>query len=157
MTDLPDKIPEWLEERILKIYSKNVYANYLGMKIVKLMPLEAIVSMKSRQNLMNMLGGLHGGAITSIADMVMGLACATVGKRIVTLGMNINFMYAANLNSTVFAFARIVHNGRRTLVVEFRILDSETNRLLSKGRGTFFVIGQVTREIENKETAQANA
>ena len=148
MAKLPDKIPDGLEEEILRIYEHNVYAKYLGMEIVKLMPLEALVSMKSRQNLMNMLGGLHGGAITSLADMVMGLACATVGKRIVTLGMSINFIYAADLNSTVLALARVIHNGRTTLIVEFRVVDSETHRLLAKGRGSFYAIG----EVENHES-----
>ncbi|MDL2281101.1 PaaI family thioesterase [Selenomonadales bacterium OttesenSCG-928-I06] len=146
MEELKKTMPNWLQEEVYRLYESNIYAQYLGMKIVNLKPSEAVVSMKARKNLMNMLGVLHGGAITSLTDMVMSLACATVGKRIVTLGMNINLIYAADLDSNVLALARVIHLGKTTLVVECRVVDSATHRLLAKGRGTFFITSDVKRQ-----------
>ncbi|MDR3288049.1 MAG: PaaI family thioesterase [Peptococcaceae bacterium] len=141
------EIEEWLQAEIFRIYEHNSYGKYLGMEIVKLTPSEVAVSMKARKNLMNIFGGLHGGAITSLADMVMGLACASIGKRIVTLGMNINFIYAANLDATVIAYAKITHRDHTTVIAEFSVFDQDTDHLLAKGRGTFFIIGSIETHI----------
>ncbi|MDR3271431.1 MAG: PaaI family thioesterase [Peptococcaceae bacterium] len=140
------ELEEWLQQEVLRIYEHNSYSEYLGMEILHIRPLEARVAMKASKELMNILGGLHGGALTSLADMVMGLACATAGKRIVTLGMNVNFIYAANLDAMVIGHGQVIHNGKKVLVVEFTVLDSESQRLLAQGRGTFFVIGQIQKD-----------
>jgi acyl-CoA thioesterase len=77
--------------------------------------------------------------------MAMGLACASLGKRVVTLDLNISFMRRVREGDTIKAFAKIIHKGKTTMVVSGSILD-ETGKLLAEARGTFFVTGDYTPE-----------
>jgi acyl-CoA thioesterase len=89
----------------------------------------------------NLYGAVHGGALASLADTAMGIACATVGKRVVTLEFNMNYIRSAIVQPAIEAIGVVIHNGSSTMVTECEILDQE-NALLAKARATFFIIGQ---------------
>ena len=79
--------------------------------------------------------------MASVADTVMGVACGSLGRRVVTLEINMNFIKAAESGTIVSAIGRVVHNGRNTLVVECEVL-AQDETLLLKARGTFYVVGK---------------
>ena len=70
----------------------------------------------------------------------MGVVCATLGKKTVTLDMNINYLYSATHGDTITAYAKAIHNGQHTIVIETEHRNA-AGRLLAKARGTFFVTG----------------
>lgn len=123
-------------------YRMNSYVRLLRMKLEHVEPGTAEVSMPiDPATHTNLYGVSHGGSLASVADTVMGVACASLGRRVVTLDLNMNFIKAAAADTEVRAVAKVVHNGRQTLVVECDVLGVES-RLLAKARGTFFVVGQ---------------
>lgn len=130
-----------LKEHLLEIYSHNHFVTLLQMQITDLGVNTAKLSMPVIQdkhtNLYNMA---HGGALASLADTAMGMACATTGKKVVTLDMNLNYIRGVECQEAITAVGTVIHNGSRTMVAETDILDS-MNRLLVKARGTFFVTG----------------
>ena len=142
MTDLP----VWLKEQLLKMYEHSSYANFLQVEIIELCAGETTFTMKVRHELTNLSGILHGGAVGSLIDMAMNLACFSLGKQATVLGFNTNFLRGAKEGEMVKASAKVLHNGKSTMVVESRVTDNE-GKLLAKARGTFFVIGQITPEI----------
>ena len=143
-----EKNAQWLEEDLVTIYDENPYIKLLDItighaqegKVELCMP---VVAGKHT----NLYNNAHGGALASLADSAMGIACATTGKKVVTLEMNMKFIKGASPQSTIRAIGKVIHNGKSTMVAESEIVDSQ-NQLLAKTRGTFFVIGMFK---ENQE------
>ncbi len=131
-----------LKEYIEKTYEINALVNLLDMKIKDIEMGKAILTMKiSAQKHTNLYKVVHGGALASLADTVMGVVCATVGKRVITLDMNMNYIKNIGPGETAIAVGRILHNGNKTMVVEAELFN-ESDNLLVKARATFFVTGR---------------
>jgi 1,4-dihydroxy-2-naphthoyl-CoA hydrolase len=137
---------EWLKNMLMTIYEENSYINLLDISIESLEEGRAELGMPvfagKHTNLYNIA---HGGALASLADTAMGVACATFGKKVVTLEMNMNFIKGAVPQAKLKAVGRVIHNGRSTMIAEGEIVDSQ-NELLLKARGTFFVTGMFTED-----------
>lgn len=133
---------EHLKEYLNGIYDSNPFVHMLDMKITALREGEAEISMPvDPSKHTNLYSSLHGGAAASLADTAMGIACATMGKRVVTIDLNINYIRNAAANEIVHASGKVIHSGRQTMVVEAEILDN-SGKLVAKSRGTFMVIGK---------------
>ena len=124
-----------------ELYESNPFVSLLQMKITQLETDMIELSMPITSNHTNLYDTVHGGALASLADTAMGMACSLTGKKVVTLEMNLNFVRAAGRRKSLHAIGRVLHNGRQTLVAEAEIFDNE-NKLVTKARGTFFVVGQ---------------
>jgi uncharacterized protein (TIGR00369 family) len=142
---MASELPSWLREQLFDLYQRSSYAQYLQMQIEELLEGETTISMHVRHELTNLRGTLHGGAVGSLMDMAMNLACFSMGRRVTVLGFNTNFLRGAKEGDTVKAIAKVLHSGRSTMVVESRIVDT-AGKLMAKARGTFFVKGQFTPE-----------
>jgi acyl-CoA thioesterase len=135
----------WLKDLLLLVHDRNYFARYLGMEIRRLCERYCVVTMLVTDKHVNMRGVVHGGALASLADMSMMLACATLGKRTVTLDLNINFVRRVREGTVISSFAQVIHKGKATMVARSTILDPDKS-LLAEARGTFFVIGDYTPE-----------
>ncbi len=135
------KTTEWLKENLVTIYDENPYINLLDISLTHVGEGKVELSMPVLAGKhTNLYKIAHGGAIASLADSAMGIACATTGKKVVTLEMNINFIKGAAAQAAIKAIGKVIHNGKNTMVAESEIIDSQ-NQLLAKARGTFFVTG----------------
>jgi uncharacterized protein (TIGR00369 family) len=134
-------VAPWLKELLLSIHDRNLFAKYLGMEIVDMHKGDSTVSMLITDKHTNIRGVSHGGALVSLADMAMMLSCATLGRRTVTLDLNISFVRRVSDGFTVRAHSRVIHSGKTTMVVEGKITDG-SRRLLAIARGTFFATGE---------------
>ncbi|MBP2629259.1 MAG: phenylacetic acid degradation-related protein [Firmicutes bacterium] len=135
---------KWLTEDLSTIYDQNSYMNLLGIRITKLDQGQSELSMPIVANKhTNLYHIAHGGALASLADAVMGIACATTGKQVVTIEMNINFIKSAVPCSEIKAMGKIIHYGKSTMIAEGEIFDSH-NTLIAKTRGTFFITGKIS-------------
>lgn len=132
---------EWLTKTMVELYGENSYVKLLDMKIERLDNGHAEISMPIiATKHTNLYQVAHGGALASLADTIMGVACATTGKKVVTLEMNINFIKSAVPQLAIRGTGKIIHNGKTTMVAEGRIVDGQDN-LIATARGTFFVTG----------------
>lgn len=133
---------EHFKKYLSRVYDHNSFVRLLEMSIVEMGEGEAVLTMPvDPAKHTNLYHALHGGALASLADTVMGVACATLGNRVVTIDMNINFIKSAGKGDTVCATAKVIHAGRQTMVVESEMRDGGGS-LLGKARGTFMVIGR---------------
>jgi len=132
---------EGLKDILMTVYDENPYVKLLDISIENLGEGRADLYMPvfagKHTNLYNIA---HGGALASLADTAMGVACATTGKKVVTLEMNMNFIKGAVPQTKIKAIGRVIHNGKSTMIAEGEIVDDQ-NELLLKARGTFFVTG----------------
>lgn len=120
--------------------TESAYFRNLGCEVRSLEPGVAEVALPLAPHLRNRAQKLHGGAIFSLVDIAMGLACSTTHgfeNRSVTLECKINYLRAVS-EGEVVCIARVLHGGRRTLVVEAEVLQGD--KLMAKAQGTFVAL-----------------
>ena len=126
MSEMPGR------DRMISAFSENI-----GLEPVRLGDGEAEVSLKMAEHLRNRGNVMHGGAIFSLMDVTMGLACSSAhgfDRQSVTLECKINYIRAV-AEGEVRCVAKVLHAGRRSLVVEADVLQGD--KLVAKGQGTF--------------------
>lgn len=133
----------WITQYMLNRYEENPYAQLLEIAPTKIDHGEVEMTMPviSAKNC-NFSGVVHGGAVASLADIVMGAACIACGKSVTTLDLNINYIKSGQPGSILTGYGKVIHHGRQTMVVEATICD-EAGKVLAVARGTFFVLGVI--------------
>ncbi|MBH3424095.1 PaaI family thioesterase [Pseudomonas gessardii] len=118
----------------------SAFSELLGCRLQRLDQGVAEVALSLEPHLRNRAGKLHGGAIFSLVDIAMGLACSSAhgfDQQSATIECKINYIRAVS-DGDVLCTARVIHPGRRTLVVEAEVYQGE--RLVAKAQGTFAVL-----------------
>ncbi|WP_449434827.1 PaaI family thioesterase [Pseudomonas putida] len=121
-------------------YIESAFSQLLGTRLQRLDTGVAEVALAVAEQLRNRGQKLHGGAIFSLVDIAMGLACSTshgFDRQSVTIECKINYLRAVG-DGEVLCTARVLHAGRRTLVVEADVVQGD--KLVAKAQGTFAVI-----------------
>ncbi len=115
--------------------------SWLGFDLVASGEGTATVRMLATEHMANHSGFVHGGLIGTLADAAMGRSVRTLKPRILralSFDLKLNFIAAARIGETLRATAKVLHSGRRTVVVDCRV-DGERGRLIATASGTFIV------------------
>jgi len=113
------------------------FTEHLGIKVVEANREHALVTLVKRPHLMNSLGGMHGGVLMTMLDLVMSWAVrGHYGEvaSVITVDMSIGFLKAGM--GDVKAEARVLHAGKSTAFCDCEARD-EDGALLAKAIGTF--------------------
>ncbi|MEP6779655.1 MAG: PaaI family thioesterase [Gemmatimonadaceae bacterium] len=90
----------------------------------------------------NLLGSIHGGAIATLLDTVMGCSVQSVlplGRTYTTLNIGVNYLRAITMaTGEVIAEGTVIHAGRSTALAQGRILDS-AGKIIASGETTCLV------------------
>ena len=119
---------------------ESAFFQLLGCRLHSLETGVAQVALGLEPELRNRGGKLHGGALFSLVDIAMGLACSSIhgfDQQSATIECKINYIRAVS-DGEVLCTARVIHPGRRTLVVEAEVMQGD--KLVSKAQGTFAVL-----------------
>ncbi|WP_338522208.1 PaaI family thioesterase [Pseudomonas batumici] len=120
--------------------TQSAFSEMLGCRLQRLETGVAEVALALEPHLRNRGNVMHGGAIFSLVDITMGLACSSAhgfDQRSVTIECKINYMRAV-AEGEVLCTATVIHPGRRTLVVEAEVRQGD--KLVAKAQGTFAVL-----------------
>lgn len=120
--------------------ASSAFARLLGLELLQVGGGEARVRLTLTDDLRNLHGKLHGGALFSLIDTAMGQASHSLGDggpSSVTLECKINYIRPVGEGS-VLCHAKVLHAGRRTQVVEAEVLQGD--KLIAKAQGTFACI-----------------
>lgn len=82
----------WLSNYLEEIYQTSILENFLQLQVVKFELGEIALSTKIAEKHSNFYGFVHGGTLASISDIAMGVSCITLGKRVVTIDMNVSYI-----------------------------------------------------------------
>ena len=126
---------------IREIFSHNMFVKTCHIVIDEVscgkaklhMPLEADIHVNPR-------GFAHGGALSTLANTAVGVACCTVGVHTVTLNITTDFIANLTAGHTAYAEAEVRHHGHKTIVLVTKIYDEERN-LLTNTLATMYVTG----------------
>ncbi len=91
------------------------------------------------EKVLNVYGTVHGGAISTLADVSMGYALfdhLREDERLTTVEMKINYVAAVS-SGTLTAEAKLISRTRNLAVLESRIECGD--RIVAKAIGTFYI------------------
>ena len=118
----------------------SAFSRLLGCRPLRVEGGVAEVLLPLTAELRNRAGKLHGGAIFSLVDIAMGLACSSAhgfAQKSVMVECKINYMRAID-DGEVLCHARVIHHGSRTLVLEAEVRQGEA--LVARAQGTFMLV-----------------
>ena len=114
------------------------FAVFVGLGGYDVVGDKVIVKLPLEQKHLNQLGLAHGGAIATLIDNSMGLACLVAAKRpLVTVEFKINFMRPAT-KGVLTATSKVDKIGEHLAFVQCEVTD-ESNTLVAKAFGTYMM------------------
>lgn len=121
----------------------------LGMKIIRIAPGEADLTMTIGPHMVNGHGICHGGFIFALADSAFAFACNSFNRRAVAQSNTITYLRPARLGDVLTARAVQTANAGRSGITDVTVTDQE-GRQIAAFRGLSRVIeGQL---VETSET-----
>ncbi|SEN03234.1 MULTISPECIES: PaaI family thioesterase [unclassified Candidatus Frackibacter] len=130
-----------LEEFILEDNMNTPYYDLLNIETVDLEEGLAKAKFVVKSELTNPYKSLHGGAIASLADMVMGVAIRTTNRKAVTVNFNIDYLAAGELLDTIIAEGEVIKNGKNLIFTEAQLYKERTKKIIARAKGTFMAQG----------------
>jgi uncharacterized protein (TIGR00369 family) len=103
-------------DAIVRRFNESPYYKLIGLVAASDVPGTARVTLPFDEKLTQLYGGVHGGALLSLADSAISVALATtfVGEeKTATIEIAMHFMAPAGRNDIV-AEAKVTHRGGRT-------------------------------------------
>lgn len=117
------------------------HSRWLALTLERVEPGEVDVAMDVQPHHLNLMGTLHGGMISTLADTATGLALRSVlepGTTFSTTQLNVTFLTAGR-EGRVLARGRVLKSGRRFGYAEADVVDAD-GRLLARATATFAVM-----------------
>jgi uncharacterized protein (TIGR00369 family) len=117
------------------------YNGWMGMRLERLEDGEADLELEVRPDHLNLLGALHGGVISGMADTATGVAMHAAldeGWTHVTTSLNLTFLSPGGLGDTIVARGRVVRRGARFGFAEADVERSD-GTLLARATATFLI------------------
>ena len=130
------------QEQLIKFFHENTVIDFMEVEVVPTPDGEARLELCADSRHANLYSMAHGGVLTTMADTAMGAKCLALNKRVVTISLTIEFMHAIMIGTRVMTDAQVLHDGRKTMVCECRIVDA-AGKLYAKASATFFVTGRL--------------
>ena len=115
---------------IVKQVRKEWFARKLGLRLIKLEPGHAIVEMERQEELTNLFGMTHGGAIFSLIDEAFEVSCNSHGTVAVALSVTVTYHRPPDPRSTLRAESVEIHRSSKTATYDIKVTD-EHNALIA--------------------------
>lgn len=106
----------------------------LGMRIERVAPGEAVISMTVRKEMTNGHGICHGGFIFTLADSTFAFACNTYDQRTVAQQCAVTFIESAHEGDVLSAHALERTRSGRSGIYDVTVRDG-TNKIIAEFRG----------------------
>jgi len=129
--------PERLQQ-IREKFETNHFPRSLGIELDLIEHGRARLSLDVQKRHLQLAGIMHGGAIATLIDTAVAFAIVGASEpdaRFTTIEMKVNYLSPVR-EGRVVADARLIRDGRRIVVAECDLLDSE-GQLAAKGLLTY--------------------
>jgi acyl-CoA thioesterase len=106
------------------MWAEDAASQGLGLRLARIAPGEATMTMVVEPRMANGHGNCHGGFLFALADSAFAFACNSFGRRTVGQACSITYLRPGRVGGTVTATARQVAQAGRSGVYEVRITDA---------------------------------
>lgn len=121
---------ECIKKSLIKQVEKEPFARKFDLELIDLQEGYAKVGMKFTEDMENIFGMAHGGALFALIDEAFELASNSHGTMAVALNMNINYMSSPAKGAHLTAEARELNKTNKTATYDIRVNDGE-NQLIA--------------------------
>jgi len=134
----PGSKPEALLARLM---ARDAFARHLGLELVEAGEGTASVAMRVRPEHINFWDSCHGGAIFSLADTALGLACNSYGSVAALIDSHMTFSVAVKAGERLTARAEEISRSRKLGVYRMEVR-REDGVLVASLTGTVYRTGK---------------
>ncbi len=132
------------KELITKKLESSPYWSLLGLKVRKMEPRYAEISLEVRKELGQIFSIMHGGVAASIMDAAGAVSLFhdinIEEDSVTTVEMKINYLKPVNLNEKeITACGKVVKKGRKISVCSVEILN-DSREIVALGIGTYAIV-----------------
>ena len=124
-----------MDEKIISSVTKRIesepYARKLALRLVELEPGRALVEMPVHDEMSNIFGMIHGGAIFSLIDEAFQASCNSHGTVAVALNVNVTYHQPPQKKGMLKAESVELHRSNRTATYQIRVTDDEERLIAS--------------------------
>ena len=129
-------------EHLKQLFENSPFNNLVGITLEDFQEGAVVYSLKISPSHLNVNSGVHGGALFSLLDSVMGATIrSAVHNPIVTVNMNIHYFSPVPEGDTLTGTAAILQQGRSIITAE-GLIKASNGTILTKAIGTFKIIRQ---------------
>jgi acyl-CoA thioesterase len=131
MTDtVPPLSPQQVADKVSEGMFRNDRASkWLGMRILKVNPGHAVLSMTVREEMLNGHDICHGGLITTLADSAFAFACNSYNELTVASGFAVDLLAPGRLGDVLTATCHEVSRAGRTGVYDCEVSNQNGQRI----------------------------
>jgi acyl-CoA thioesterase len=117
--------PQALAEACARaMWAEDQASQSLGMRIERIAPGEAVLSMTVTERMVNGHGICHGGFIFTLADSAFAFACNTYDRRTVAQHCAVTFIAPSRLGEVLSAHALEVSRAGRSGIYDVTVTDA---------------------------------
>lgn len=126
---------EWLKND----FEKSPFWIHMGIQMDQLEEGNVRIKMPVKEELLNTNGVMHGGAIVSILDSIIGVTIrSTRDVKVATVSLSTQFI-APISEGTLYAEAKITNPGKRIQYVD-AVAFNDQGEIIGKALGTFAIL-----------------
>ena len=112
-------------ELLEKMARQEPFRRLMDVQVLRIAPGYAKVRMKVDQNMLNIHGITHGGALFALVDEAFELASNSHGTVAVALNMNITFFAPTGAGDVLTAEAKEINKTRRTATYQISVSNQD--------------------------------
>ena len=98
---------------IRKMMPVDAFSRWLGVETIEVAPNRSVIRMAVRADMLNGLGGVHGGVVYSLADSAFSYATNNTGVMSVAIDCTVNYPAAVQPGDVLTATAQVESSSRR--------------------------------------------
>ncbi len=133
------------EDRIAEVrerVARSRFHSWMGMRLDELGDGTSVIALVVEPHHANLMGVLHGGVITSLADAATGIAMLSAlehGWSHLTTSLQMTFLAAGREGDEIVARGRVVKRGRRFGYAEADVGRVSDGALIARAGATFLI------------------
>jgi acyl-CoA thioesterase len=128
-----------MSEKIVRFFDNDRFAVQSGVKLLSAENGEAVAELRPEGRHLNAAGGVQGGAIFTLCDLVCAAAANSGGELTVSAGADIKFIRAVK-GKVLTAKGHVISRGRRLCFCSSEVLD-EDGTIVAEFSETCCVLG----------------
>jgi acyl-CoA thioesterase len=118
---------EKIRQAIIRQVENEPFTKKFGLQLIDLQEGYAKVAMVFTEDMANIFGMAHGGALFALIDEAFEIASNSHGTMAVALNMNINYIASPAKGSRLTAEAKELNQTKKTATYDIRVTDSQND------------------------------